>query len=115
MGTMQQHAAGVTAKTAASRTIPMENKQKTSFLKLTGVERKVALELKFRPLRKSLRLVPLRSEGCPVGLTHRPGRNMHQAFDTDVIKRLKPSLVSSREENVSWNPLPPGRRVGGCY
>ena len=38
MGTIQQHSAGVTAKTAASRTIPMENKQKTSFLKLTGVE-----------------------------------------------------------------------------
>lgn len=25
---------------------------------------------------------------------------MHQAFDTDGIKRLKPSLVSSREENA---------------
>lgn len=50
-----------------------------------------------------------------MGLTHRPGRNMHQAFDTDGIKRLKPSLVSSREENVSWNQLPLGGRVGGCY
>ena len=50
-----------------------------------------------------------------MGLTHRPGRNMHQAFDTDVIKRPKLSSVSSREENVSWSQLPLGGRVGGCY